>query len=277
MNYSSLPVIDESSLNKVIEAVLRASQELLRLWPGSVATELSQKTTTELGVQTKEDGSLVSQADFISNRILTEALRHGFPGFSMISEEGIEEAVEERGVAHVEKIDGVWVIDPLDGTNSFLHGRDDFSVLAGAWSSTGPLVGIMNFPAQKKLVVARAGEGCSVNGVPVAVSSSVRARLASVYVRNFTPLRSEIACSPRDSGCAFMQVATGELDGAIIHMTSHKVWDIAAPIVAIVEAGGRVTDELGQEVLCGRPDFPYRYVVASNGRCHEELLSLIRQ
>ena len=273
------------TLAKVIDAITLASQELLRLWPGSVEASISQKTTATLGVQTKQDGSLVSQADFISNKILTAALHEIFPGFAMISEEGIEElAGEARGVS-ASALDGVWIIDPLDGTSSFLHGRDDFSVLAGAWCSNGPLVGIMNFPARKKLVVARVGEGCTVNGERVAVSTSERVRPGAVYVRNFTPTRSEVACSPRDSGCAFMQVATGELDGAVIHMTAHKVWDVAAPLVAILEAGGKVSDENGAPIDCAPKqlsaissfDFPYRYVVTSNGRCHHEVLSLIQK
>jgi myo-inositol-1(or 4)-monophosphatase len=266
-----LQPVDDGDLKTLLEAISQASHELLRLWPGGGALTSQEETSSRLGIQTKEDGSLVSQADFRSNEILTQKLRDLFPTDSIISEEGVEEGLGKG----VEKGIRCWIIDPLDGTTSFLNGRDDFSILVGCWQEGVPLVGIMNFPVRKLLVIARSGLGCLVNGSLSTVSSFPEPRVGRVYMRNFTPKFPELACSARDSGLAFLEVATGELDAAIIKMTSHKVWDIAAPIVAIREAGGTVTDEEGTPIVCGTGYLTAKYVIATNTHCHPKALTLV--
>lgn len=252
-------------------AVANASSELLSLWPGARSQKLDEITTTDLGVQTKGDGSLVSQADFRSNEIITTALSSLFPGDLLVSEEGVEEAIQTATMGAARS----WIIDPLDGTSAFLAGRDDFSVLVGLWSTGVPKLGIMKFPARNLLIVAKSGQGCTVNGEVARVSSHTEPRPERVYMRNFTPKVAALACSNRDSGLAFMQVATGELDAAIIRMTTHKVWDVAAPIVAILEAGGTVTDEHGAPIICGSTPLEARYLVASNTASHQRALTLV--
>lgn len=271
----TLRPISDSDLKSLLESITLASQELLRLWPGREVPILQEATASKLGVLTKDDGSLVSQADFRSNEILTKAIRAIFPEDSLISEEGVGEGIEGHVSPRGHAAERSWIIDPLDGTSSFLHGRDDFSILAGCWHAGVPLVGIMNFPVRKLLVIARSGQGCAVNGEIVRVSSFSDPRLGRVYMRNFTPKFPEFACSSRDSGLALLEVATGELDAAIIRMTTHKVWDIAAPIVAILEAGGTVTDELGNAVVCGSKELSAQYVIASNSLCHAKALTLV--
>jgi myo-inositol-1(or 4)-monophosphatase len=78
-----------------------------------------------------------------------------------------------------------------------------------------------------------------------------------------------------DSGLALAKVACGELDGAIIKMTTHREWDIAAPMAILREAGATVTDERGGDVPVGTGDIAFQYFVASNGRIHQELLAIL--
>jgi myo-inositol-1(or 4)-monophosphatase len=78
-----------------------------------------------------------------------------------------------------------------------------------------------------------------------------------------------------DSCLAFLKVAQGELDALVIKMTTHREWDIAAPMAIIKEAGGVITDEKGQTIPCGLGSVPFSYLVASNGRLHQEILRLI--
>jgi myo-inositol-1(or 4)-monophosphatase len=278
----SLRPVEDDDVKTLLEAISQASRELLQLWPGRDVKASKEVTSSSLGVQTKEDGSLVSQADFRSNEILIKALREVFPADTIISEEGVGEGLERAkgaGLAgglpyHSHSSTRYWIIDPLDGTSSFLHGRDDFSILAGCWQAGVPLLGIMNFPVRKLLVIARSGQGCSVNGKLVSVSTFVEPRPGCVYMRNFTPKFPELACSPRDSGLALLEVASGELDAAIIRMTTHRVWDLAAPIVAILEAGGTVTDEMGRPIVCGSEELSAKYVIATNTKCHLKALTL---
>jgi 3'-phosphoadenosine 5'-phosphosulfate (PAPS) 3'-phosphatase len=78
-----------------------------------------------------------------------------------------------------------------------------------------------------------------------------------------------------DSGLAFLTLCTGDFDGFILHIKSHREWDLAAPALMVQEAGGRVTDEDGKEVIFGEGSISYKYLVASNTVLHEDLLRLI--
>lgn len=247
----------------LLEAVRNAGEFLLSLWPGAAGS------SADLGVESKADGSLVSRADFGANEILTNAITRLFPGDALLSEETAPD------VAALAAAKRTWVIDPLDGTKHFLNGTDQFSVLVALCEDRCPTLGLMLFPARGVLVVAEQGRGVTVNGERASVSRSSAPRPSSVYIRNFESKRPELASPMMDSGLAFLKLITGELDGVVIRMTTHREWDIAAPIVAIREAGGRVTDEAGKEIPCGLGTLQFQYLVASNGSTHSDLLSLI--
>jgi 3'(2'), 5'-bisphosphate nucleotidase len=78
-----------------------------------------------------------------------------------------------------------------------------------------------------------------------------------------------------DSGLALLKVAAGELEGAIIRMTKHQEWDLAAPCAVLKAAGGRFSDEAGKPLLFGKGFIDFEYFVASNGIAHERVLELI--
>jgi fructose-1,6-bisphosphatase/inositol monophosphatase family enzyme len=78
-----------------------------------------------------------------------------------------------------------------------------------------------------------------------------------------------------DSGLALLKVAQGELDGAIIRMTTHREWDIAAPAAIIRSAGGVVTNETQLPIRFGTGRVDFQYLIASNGVIHKELQALI--
>lgn len=246
----------------LVTAVRAAGELLLRYWPGS-------KSKHEAVIQEKSDGSLVSTADIESNKALTSALKRLFPGEVIFSE---EEVTDPQLVSAAES---VWIVDPLDGTSAFLSGRDDFSILVGRCHNKRPTEGIMFFPARGILVQAEHGKGVTANGKPLSVSINRVIPKGGVYIRNWTCPRPEIASPSMDSGLALYKVAAGELDGVVIRMLTHKEWDIAAPVLAIVEAGGRVTDERGEEIEVGRGEILFHYLIASNRLIHEELLALI--
>ncbi len=259
----SMERISVQERDELLAAVQQAGAFLMSLWPGA------GRSTADLSVESKADGSLVSRADFGANEILTRALTQLFPRDAILSE---ETAPDLSALAAAKR---TWVIDPLDGTKHFLNGTDQFSVLVALCEERVPTLGIMFFPARDLLVVAEQGRGVSVNGRAARVSASGAPRPGAVYVRNFESKRRELESPMMDSGLAFLKLITGELDGAVLRMTTHREWDIAAPIVAIKEAGGRVSDETGKEIPCGLGTLQFQYLVASNGTTHGEILSLI--
>jgi myo-inositol-1(or 4)-monophosphatase len=261
-------MMDEENgrIESLIDDVRKAGSALLELWPGRAPNA----DASGLSITSKADGSLVSEADFKSNEILLRALSTYFPEDAILSEESTFDAGE------LQRSKRVWVIDPLDGTSAFLSGRDDFSVLVGLCENKRPTLGIMYFPARDIFVFAKRGQGTSINGRMSRCSTSATARAGHVYIRNFECERPELASPMMDSGLALLKVANGELDAAIIRMKTHREWDIAAPMAAIEEAGGTISDETGSPVPCGTGAITFRYFVASNGPVHADMLTLVR-
>lgn len=244
------------------DVLAKAGERLLELW---------QQERSLLRIEEKGDGSLVSKADYESNKIILEWLGTRYPEDSIFSEESNPDFNAIRATCRT------WIIDPLDGTSSFLNGKDDFSVLIGLCEWLKPVFGSMLFPARNKLLVGGKNLQATCNGMSIAVSRSTQFRPKGLYIRNWDVDDQSLVAPAVDSGAALCAVAEGTLDGAIIKMVSHRDWDVAAPSAIIEAAGGRITTESGEEVPFGHKTPPYQYFVASNGILHEQLLELLRQ
>lgn len=247
---------------ELVVAVRQAGHLLLSLWPGG------RGERDNLSLQSKADGSYVTQADLLSNEMLIDTIVRLFPKDAILSEES---PVCARDLTQSRR---TWVIDPLDGTRSFVEGCDDFSVLVSLCEALSPVYGIMFFPARDLMVEAMLGSSATCNGNKIGVSLTSVLEPGRVYIRNFDCRRPELAAPMRDSGAALLDVARGELDGAIIRMTTHQEWDIAAPMAVIEAAGGKVTDQTGARVQLGRGSVHFKYLIASNSLIHEQLQAL---
>jgi myo-inositol-1(or 4)-monophosphatase len=248
---------------QLIDAVKQAGSFLMTQWPGGA------QSVDGLRVQEKPDGTLVTQADMESNRILEEALRRLFPNDAILSEES------EPDLKRMLQSKRTWIIDPLDGTKSFVAGRDDFSVLVALVEDGLPTTGIMFFPARQQLITSYPERAPECNGTPLSVSKRGTLENGRVYIRNFECRRPEVASPMMDSGLALLKVACGELDGAIIKMTTHRQWDIAAPSAVLLAAGGSVSDETGAQISFKAGPLGFKYYIASNGKIHQLLQHLI--
>lgn len=257
MNHRIGTSADEST---VAEIVRTAGKRLLAHW---------QRNVECLQVSEKKDGSQVSQADFDSNHILIEGISSIYPNDVIFSE---ETTPDYEAIRNARK---TWIIDPLDGTASFLRGDDDFSILVASCVDLRPIYGIMFFPARDQMITGGEERVARSNGEVICVSHVSALSPESVYIRNFESRESKYQCEPMDSGAALAAVAMGALEGAIIKMVTHRDWDVAAPTAVIRAAGGRVTNEAGGEITFGQAVPEYQYFVASNGFAHEALLALI--
>lgn len=249
--------------SEIEKAMRQAGSALLSYW------RIDEKSGSTLGVEKKPDGSFVTKADFASNEILVSALTKQFPSDGILSEEIPMDS-------HLQSLKRVWIIDPLDGTQSFIHGNDDFSILVALTVDSHSELGYMYFPAREKFAIARKGGGAWQNAEKMQVSSHAALRAKSVYYRNFQPTNPALCYDKNmDSGCAFLMVASGVFDGLIIKIVSHREWDLAAPAVVVEESGGKVTNEFGEAVRFEPGKMNCRYFVASNGVAHEQLLAMI--
>ena len=259
--------IDTASERELDRLIQEAGERLLHYWPGTVVKHADK----QLKIETKTDGSPVTCADIESNEILIKGLRELFPGDGIFSEELYNDPALSTQTR-------VWIIDPLDGTKSFVEGHDDFSILLSLCVNQSIEFSMMYFPARKKFARALRGRGATLDGVKLEVSKSDAFRERSIYLRHIpVPDEKCFYDAWMDAGLAFLSLCRGTLDGIVMRLIHHQEWDLAAPVLMIEESGGKVTDEFGNPLQFNKGPIRYGYLVASNGILHPQILKLISQ
>jgi histidinol-phosphatase len=223
-------------------------------------------------VQLKADESPVTIADQHAEEIIKKTIASVFPDHTFFGEEGDKvDLTNHRGYT--------WIIDPIDGTKSYLRKNPLFATQLALMHDGELIVGVSNAPLLKELMYAEKGAGCFVNGTPAHVSkvdSVSDAYLSFGSLKYFTkagqaePLLglAQEAKWARGIGdfWSYHLLAQGKLDVMVEAET--KLWDIAALSVIVREAGGSITQ------LDGRPiDHTATTALATNGLIHTETLS----
>ncbi len=228
-------------------------------------------------VQTKSLNSLVSYVDINAEKMIVEALSKLIPEAGFITEEDTAEPTTQ-------KLN--WVIDPLDGTTNFLKGVPVFSVSIALVHENDVLLGVVYDIMQDWCFSASKGQGAFLNGHQIHISEQTdfsKAIIATGFPYHrlshdsplFILLRSFIERSSglRRLGSAAIDlayVACGKVEG--YYETTLNAWDIAAGILLVKEAGGKITDFEDQETMLQKGD-----VLAANPILHKEMLSIIRE
>jgi histidinol phosphatase-like enzyme (inositol monophosphatase family) len=223
---------------------------------------------TGVAIEHKADRSLVTIADRDAERLLRDLIAWRYPDHAI---EGEEFGADEAHASHR------WLIDPIDGTNTFVRGVPFYGVLIALEIEGTPAVGAAYFPALDEMIAAAVGLGCRWNGRQARVSSvstlgeaclvytdgrGVRERLGGQW----DALQDATALQRSWGDCyGHCLVATGRAD--IMLDPRMNPWDCAALIPILQEAGGRFTDWRGRVVSDGGD------AVSSNGRLHDEILT----
>jgi len=230
-----------------------------------------------LDVREKQVSDFVSEVDTGAESRIREVLDRMVPGAQVVGEE-LSPAASTAG-------ETVFVVDPLDGTTNFLHGFPAYAVSIGAMSDGEVVAGVILNVPHGELFTATAGGGAFRDGQAIHVSpvrTPTRALVGTGfpfknlefladYVRQFeriTRARSGV----RRAGSAALDlaaVACGRFDA--FWELRLAPWDIAAGLLMVREAGGRVTDLEGRDIMPATGP-----VVATNGHLHEWLLESLR-
>lgn len=202
-------------------------------------------------VELKADKSPVTRADREAELIVKEYILSRFPTHSVLG--------EEHGSVEGDP-DYQWVVDPIDGTKSFVHGVPLFTTLVGLQIKGRPAVGVIYVPALDEIVSAAEGMGCSWNGKPCRVSDVDKMSQALVLTSDATMSidRSDAYMSlvrqcayarTWGDGYGYVLVATGRAE--VMIDAAMNPWDCCALIPVITEAGGVCTSWKGAPTIHG--------------------------
>ena len=226
--------LSEEDVLYVHELLEATGRELLK-WRARLSSSGSIERSG-LEVSEKDDGSLISAADFAAQKMIFEAIRARFPGQGILSEEGVLGVrVGERGPGEQS-----WILDPLDGTREFLSGTPDFAIQLAHCTAAGVSAGWVYFPALRKMISATEGVQSKINDRFCQVVNQDSLEPDRVLVRGIE-YRDPRAKHPIiDTQVALRRLLVGELDVVIIRLGRLGVWDVAGWSIIIENAGGVV-------------------------------------
>ena len=187
----------------------------------------------KLQVSKKGPNDFVTNSDLKSEKIIIEELKKAKPNYSIISEEnGIENNKDKKNI---------WIIDPIDGTVNFLHGIPHFAVSIALISDNEIIAGIIFDPIKNEMFYAEKNNGAYFNNQRIRVSK--KNEINSCLFVTGGKIEKEPDLPYRKSGCAALDlayVASGRYDGYF--QDNLNLWDIAAGIILVKEAGGIVNE-----------------------------------
>jgi histidinol-phosphatase len=220
---------------------------------------------------TKIDGSYVTIADREAEGYLRRQIAERFPDDGIVG----EEEGESPG-----RSGRRWIVDPIDGTFAFVHGVPFYGVLIGVEIDGESSVGVINIPALDEIISAAKGSGCFLNGEPARVSNTARLDDALLLATDFTAcerygfgragelLQRRAKTSRTWGDCyGYVLVATGRAD--VMFDPVMNLWDCAALLPIVEEAGGTFTDWRGQRRIDGGNS------IATNGLLFDEVMSVV--
>lgn len=221
----------------------------------------------------KSDGDIVTEADRKSESVIISKINNHFPQHEIISEEKNPDAELPS--------DFVWIVDPIDGTVNFRHGFSQFCIGIALMDKQGVKTSVIHDPVSGDMYTAVRNNGAKRNGESIEVSQNSRLDQSLVaaswsdkeYTQEqiFEKLR-EIHTSShgiRKTGSAVLSMAltaAGAFDGYC--SISLGKWDIAAGLLVIEEAGGRVTNLSGDD---NHRKILDDSIIATNGHIHDQL------
>lgn len=240
---------------------------------GAVALEYFGKPNE---VTTKPDGSKVSAADYAVNDFLKAQLTALDPSIGWLSEES---PLPENRLT----TSRLWIVDPIDGTSSFLNDAPDWTVVAALIENGQPILSAVYNPVHAQLFLAQKGQGAQLNDKPIQTSATVDLNKARIitskghFNRTFENHKQRPSyiwrCSMAYRICL---VACGEVD-ATISLTPKSDWDIAASHLILEESGGKIGTPKGQAISYNNRELRHVGVVGATNNLYTPLIEKTSQ
>lgn len=233
---------------------------------------------SDKNVSFKGTVDLVTEYDVAIEKRLTASLQEAFGDFTVVGEESTKEIIHPKKAIY---------IDPIDGTTNFVHGLPFCAISVGMWEEGKPIAGVVYNPVLDECFSAQSGKGAYLNGKPIGVSKQTEFQQSLIatgfpytkvqkgkdyewvlrVMAKILPVTRDI----RRGGSAAIDlcyVACGKFEA--YYECNLKPWDVAAGLLIVQEAGGKITDEKGDLYTLDNP-----IIAASNTLVHPSLIENI--
>lgn len=252
-----------------IKAARRAGEKIITIYQNGFSSLLKEG-----------DRGPVTEADIASNEIL---LRQLTPlGYPILSEESADNCERLTAVK-------VWIIDPLDGTSDFIRRTGEFSIMIALVRNRVPVAGIVYRPTEEKLFVAEKGQGAWLiaPGTQKRLHVSNRRESLRAITSRSHLSADELAfiatLSPQEhrkmgsAGLKVAEVASANADLYFTTTSKMKQWDTAAAHCLISEAGGQMTDMLGEALSYNTENVSHQHgLLVTNGLIQNGIIERYR-
>lgn len=225
--------------DRLLQIVREAGRIAYSRWPGAGHVLQSWDKTP---------GALVSEADLEVDRFLKRELGRLLPSAAWLSEETADDKARTSS-------DLIWLVDPIDGTRDFVAGRSGWAVSVALASAGRPLIGILVAPARAEEWVAVAGQGATLNHMPIRASG--RAVFAGARVPTHTLPKADadlVAVEQPNSIALRIAMVADDRADLVATLRWGFEWDIAAATLIAREAGAEVSDAFGQPLAYNKHD-----------------------
>lgn len=245
-----------------LKAATKAGREIMKVYEKDFSSKM------------KEDGSPITIADLKSNKIIKEILSK--TGHKILSEEDKDDKkrLDENRV---------WIVDPLDGTTDFVKRTGEFTVMIGLVDNGKPLLGIIYWPTENTLFAAQRGCGawrftnnswkrnwvskvselskCRAVGSRYHISDAEKDLFKKLQLSKFSSVGSSLKVAQISSGAAEVYLTT---------TNKMKEWDTCASYCIVSEAGGKMTDMLGNDLSYNQKNVNHlNGILVTNGLVHD--------
>jgi len=261
-----IPISDKiPELDIAIKAAIEAGNAILEIY------QKDYKTST------KNDNSPITDADLKSNEVIKEILSH--TKHWILSEEDKDDL--DRLSQEI-----IWIVDPLDGTSDFIDKTGEFTVMISLIKNKKPILGVIGWPTENTLFVAQKGSGafrfsnekwekisvtkisevpkCRTVGSRHHLSDKEKSFIKKLGIEDFTSIGSSLKVG---------KISSGEAEAYITTTNKMKEWDSAASYCIISEAGGKMTDMLGNDITYNNKDVYHQNgILVTNGLVHNKIV-----
>ena len=261
-----IPISDRiPELDIAIKAAKEAGDAILEIYQRDFDTHI------------KNDNSPITEGDLKSNEIIKKILSE--TEHVILSEE------DNDDLSRLSK-NMVWIVDPLDGTSDFIDKTGEFTIMIALIKNKKPVLGVIGWPTEKTFFVAQKGSGafrysndewykisvtsiselskCRTVGSRHHLSDREKSFIKKLGIEDFTSIGSSLKVG---------KISSGEAEAYITTTNKMKEWDSAASYCIISEAGGKMTDMLGNDITYNNKNvFHQNGILVTNGLIHNKIV-----